>query len=83
MKLKDFKVLREYFFYLVFENGESGEVNLEELLSSYISCDEVHTAFLNKDWGCLEFKSHTVDIDPKTLYKFFLQNKVSDIQMAS
>jgi len=79
MKLKTFKLLDEYHFYLTFENSEKGEVDLKELLSSHISLDDIDTAFLNKDWGCLEFKEHTVDIEPKTLYKFFLKHKVSDI----
>ena len=83
MKLKDFKRLHDYVFYFTFENGEDGEVNLKELVSSHVNLSELDSAFLNKEWGCLEFKNHTVDIEPKTLYKFFLKNRAIDNQIAS
>ena len=34
---------------------------------------------LNQEWGCLEFKNGAVDIEPKTLYKFFHQESSSMI----
>jgi hypothetical protein len=83
MKLKSFERLDNYFFYFTFENGEMGEVSLEELVSSHVGLDELNTAFINKEWGCLEFKNGAVDIEPKTLYKFFLKNRIIDKQMAS
>ncbi len=83
MKLKEFKNIDNYVFYLVFENGVHGEVDLKEMISQYVTPQETSSAFLNKEWGCLEFNDHMVDIEPKTLYAFFLKNKIIDKQMAS
>jgi len=71
MKLINYKNLNNYNFYLEFENQIRGEVNLEKLLSKHLSLDELSSVNLNQEWGCLEFKGGTVDIEPKTLYKFF------------
>lgn len=69
MKLKYFEHREAYCFLLVFENGESQEADLKELLADHLSLDAVHTARIDADWGCLEFNNGMVDIEPKTLYQ--------------
>lgn len=71
MRLIKYKNLNNYKFYLEFENQISGEVNLEKLISKHLSLVELASVNLNKKRGCLEFKDGMVDIEPKTLYKFF------------
>ncbi len=83
MKLKEFIHIDDYIFYLVFDDGLHGEVDLKGLISQYVSPDETDTAFLNREWGCLEFKDHTVDIEPKTLYKYFIKNREIEGKIAS
>ncbi len=73
MKVVDFKSLGGYRFFLKFENGESKEVDLKNLISQKVSINEVSSARMDTDWGCLEFKGGMVDIEPKTLYKFCQQ----------
>ncbi|WKJ88700.1 DUF2442 domain-containing protein [Methylomonas montana] len=70
MKLQQFEQLDGYRFKLVFENGEVKQTDLKELISKHVSIDELASARLDADWGCLEFKNGMVDIEPKTLYKF-------------
>lgn len=70
MKLQNFKYIDGYNFFLVFEDGVKKEVNLEVLLADKISLEELSSASIDLDWGCLEFKNGSVDIEPKTLYKF-------------
>ncbi len=70
MKLIDFKQRKDYLFILKFINQEEIETDLEQLIGSYVSVDRLNTARLNTEWGCLEFESGMVDIEPKTLYKY-------------
>jgi Protein of unknown function (DUF2442) len=70
MKLVEFKHLKNYVFTLTFENGESKETDLKNLLEKHVDVNNLNTAQLNKDWGCLEFNDGVVDIDPKTLYRY-------------
>ena len=76
MELKDFRYLDNYHFLLTFANGKSGEVDLQDLVGKYVSPGELDSAQLNEEWGCLEFKNHTVDIEPKTLYRYFKERQV-------
>jgi len=76
MRLIKYKNLDNYKFYFEFSNRDSGEVNIKNLIGKYIAKDELSTANLNEEWGCLEFKKGLVDIEPKTLYKFFNTNIV-------
>lgn len=69
MKLKQFKQCEAYRFLLSFENGETRETDLRPLIGDYVSIDELATAHIDTDWGCLEFKNGQVDIEPKTLYQ--------------
>ncbi|SJM90140.1 conserved hypothetical protein [Crenothrix polyspora] len=73
MKLVGFKQQENYLFTLTFENGESKETNLKNLLEKYIDVNGLNKAQLNKDWGCLEFNNGMVDIEPKTLYRYATQ----------
>ncbi len=70
MKIIDFKNLGGYRFFLRFENGETKEVDLKNLISQKVELNALDSARIDKEWGCLEFKDGLVDIEPKTLYKF-------------
>ncbi|TAL54637.1 MAG: DUF2442 domain-containing protein [Methylovulum sp.] len=70
MKLKYIKHRDAYRFLLVFENGETQEADLKELIGDYVSVEALNTAHIDADWGCLEFNDGRVDIEPKTLYQF-------------
>ena len=70
MKLKEIKHRHEYEFLLTFANGETANVDLKTLISSYVKPQETNTAHVNQEWGCLEFKGGAVDVEPKTLYQF-------------
>ncbi len=70
MKLKHFQHLDAYSFVLTFENNEVVQADLKDLLSNHVSLDELDSARIDPDWGCLEFKNGMVDIEPKTLYQF-------------
>jgi hypothetical protein len=70
MKLLNFKNLGNYNFIFNFENGETKEANLYDLIHSKILPSDLDTAHIDSDWGCLEFKDGFVDIEPNTLYKF-------------
>jgi hypothetical protein len=70
MKLKSFTTQQDYVFTFTFENGETKETNLKELIGKYVSKNELNTARIDSEWGCLEFKNGCVDIEPKTLYTF-------------
>lgn len=70
MKLKEIKHQHDYQFSITFANGESGNVNLESLIATHVKLQEVSTAHINSEWGCLEFKNGAVDIEPKTLYQY-------------
>ncbi len=70
MKLIECKQIKDYIFFLKFQNEETKETDLKELIGKYISIENLHTAKINSEWGCLEFLSGAVDIEPKTLYKY-------------
>jgi len=68
VKLKRFNIKHDYIFDLCFEDGTSKILDLENLLKYKVSKDEIKTAHIDKEWGCLEFKNGLVDIEPNTLY---------------
>ena len=70
MKLRQFEQIHAYNFLLSFENGEIWEADLKDLIGRYVTVDDLHTAYVNSDWGCLEFLGGQVDIEPKTLYRY-------------
>ena len=70
MKLIKFTHQTDYKFTLFFENGTSKECDLKELIEKYVSIQQIKTAQINLEWGCLEFNKGMVDIEPKTLYNY-------------
>jgi len=70
MKLTNFTREYEYVFTFNFEKGINKTVDISNLIKNKVKKDELETAHLDKDWGCLEFKNGMVDIEPNTLYKF-------------
>jgi len=40
------------------------------LIGKHVSLDQLNTAHIDPEWGCLEFNAGFVDIEPKTLYQF-------------
>ncbi len=70
MKLHQFEQLQSYLFLLSFENGETCQADLEDLIGQHVTVDNLRTAHINLDCGCLEFLDGRVDIEPKTLYRY-------------
>lgn len=70
MKLKTFEQKQGFEFIFVFENGEQKYSDIKELVAHYLKPDDLQTAIINNEWGCLEFKGGAVDIEPNTLYKY-------------
>jgi hypothetical protein len=70
MKLKHFEHQQDYCFKFVFENNETKEADLKTLIGSFVEESQLNTARIDTEWGCLEFKNGTVDIEPKTLYHY-------------
>ena len=80
MKLHQYEQIHAYRFLLSFENGEIWEADLKDLIGQHVTADDLHTAYINSDWGCLEFLGGQVDIEPKTLYRY--AHSASDKQAA-
>ncbi|MBK1655000.1 DUF2442 domain-containing protein [Allochromatium vinosum] len=70
MRLKQVQHRDGYRFDLTFENGQRREVDLQSLIGQYVALDEVSTAIVDPEWGCLEFLNGQVDIEPKTLARY-------------
>ena len=70
MKLKQFERREGYWFVLTFENSDVREVNLHGLIGQHVGVDSLFTARIDPEWECLEFLDGTVDIEPKTLYRY-------------
>ncbi len=68
MKLKHFEHIVAYRYLLIFENDEH-KVDLIDLIGNHVSLDQLNTAHIDAEWGCLEFNGGIVDIEPKTLYQ--------------
>ena len=69
-----------YRFLILFENGENKEVDLFNLIAKHVSLEQLNTARIDTEWGCLEFNDGQVDIEPKTLYQFALNNYYQDFR---
>jgi len=76
MRLKEFKKQNDYIFNLRFEDGTKRTVDISALVNSKVKVNELKSAKIDNDWGCLEFKDGMIDIDPKTLYNFSILNGV-------
>ncbi len=58
---------------LFFANGEIFTVDIHQLIGKYVSEDDLNSARIDSEWGCLEFRNGIVDIDPVTLYRYAIQ----------
>jgi len=70
MKLIKFVHKVNYIFTLFFDDKKHKEIDLQKLIGKHVSVDELTTAYINTEWGCLEFNAGRVDIEPKTLYHY-------------
>jgi len=70
MKLEQFEHRGAYLFSLIFSNGVHKEIDLSQLISKHVALTEVDSARIDAEWGCLEFKDGSVDIEPKMLYQW-------------
>jgi len=73
MKLVSFTNYKNYIFDFTFENSTKIKVDISSLIKEKVALNELETARIDKDWGCLEFNDGEVDIEPKTLYNFSIQ----------
>jgi hypothetical protein len=76
MKLRHIEQREIYTFEMTFENDETKLADLQGLVGQYVAVDELHTAHIDPEWGCLEFLNGQVDIDPKTLYRYVCADEV-------
>jgi hypothetical protein len=74
MKLATFEQLVGFKFALTFDNGDRATVDLEPLIGNHISVDELGSAEIDPDWGCLQFQGGSVDIEPTTLYRYAMHS---------
>lgn len=65
-----------------FLNGEEIETDLKNLIGKYVSLEDLHTAGINEEWGCLEFLAGNADIEPMTLYKYAIQNRLTESEIS-
>lgn len=73
MKLQSFKNTG-FDFSLIFANGDNVIVNLKSLIGEYVSENDLASAKVDSEWGCLEFCNGAVDIDPTTLYRYAINH---------
>ena len=73
MKLDKFTNIEEYVFKFDFEDGTHKIVDIGPLIQSKVSTEDIKSAHIDKDWGCLEFNDGMIDIDPGTLYAFAIR----------
>jgi len=78
MKIKEFKNINNFEFVFVFENGEQKVSNIKNLVSEYLNENDLQTARINEEWGCLEFKDGAVDIEPTTLYRYCNKHNIDN-----
>jgi hypothetical protein len=73
MKLNAFTNIDQYIFEFDFEDGTHKIVDIAPLVQSKVSLEDIKSAHIDSEWGCLEFNDGMIDIDPKTLYSFVLK----------
>jgi hypothetical protein len=73
MKLVNFSYQEGYVFKFSFENGETTQTDLSDLLKPHIGTIQLDTARIDADWGCLEFNDGMIDREPKTLYRYAIK----------
>ncbi|VFM96747.1 MAG: Protein of unknown function (DUF2442) [Candidatus Kentron sp. G] len=69
MKLQRFQNTG-FTFSLLFADGKTILADLQPLIGAHISEQDLASARIDPDWGCLEFCNGAVDIDPVTLYRY-------------
>ncbi|MBM4208325.1 MAG: DUF2442 domain-containing protein [Gammaproteobacteria bacterium] len=74
MKLKKFEHLESYCFKLELVTGEIKTADLTDLIAKHVGVEDLSSACIDPEWGCLQFKNGNADIEPKTLYKFATSN---------
>ena len=78
MKLSRIEQKELYTFVMTFENGETKESDLQGLIGQHVSVEALHTAQIDREWGCLEFLNGRIDIEPKTLYRYVGADELKD-----
>jgi hypothetical protein len=76
MKLQSFRNTG-FEFTLTFAGGETVAVDLRPLIGAHLKEEDLASARIDPDWGCLEFRNGTVDIDPTTLYRYATGHRAS------
>ena len=67
---------RRFCLRLRFEDGSNLETDLSKLIKEHVCLEQLSSAKIAPDWGCPEFNEGRVDIEPKTLHCFAInQNK--------
>nr|VFJ69454.1 MAG: Protein of unknown function (DUF2442) [Candidatus Kentron sp. FM]VFJ71303.1 MAG: Protein of unknown function (DUF2442) [Candidatus Kentron sp. FM]VFK18551.1 MAG: Protein of unknown function (DUF2442) [Candidatus Kentron sp. FM] len=69
MKLQSFQNTG-FKFSLLFVDGKTIQADLQPLIGAHISEEDLVSARIDPDWGCLEFCDGAVDIEPVTLYRY-------------
>ena len=75
MKLTKFERGAGFESALVFDNGERATVDLEPLIGHHVSVEELGSAEIDPDWGCLQFQEGSIDIEPTTLYRYAMHSE--------
>lgn len=76
MKLSQFAQQHDYIFSLNFADGTHLETDLALLISAHVSPQELNTARIDPEWGCLEFNNGAIDTAPKTLHHWALTHNL-------
>nr|VFK12382.1 MAG: Protein of unknown function (DUF2442) [Candidatus Kentron sp. LPFa] len=64
-------------FSLLFADGETILVDLQPLIGAHVLEEDLASARIDPDWGCLEFRNGAVDIEPTTLYRYAANHRDS------
>lgn len=78
MKLTHAQQLSAYRFILTFADGQVIESDLRDLISEYVTENELATARVDLACGCLEFLNGQVDIAPETLARYVGLAQIQD-----
>ena len=69
MKLVHFPYIEGFCFRLCFEDGSTLETDLSQLIKEHVCLEQLSSAKIDPDWGCLEFNEGRIDIKPETKQK--------------
>nr|VFJ68406.1 MAG: Protein of unknown function (DUF2442) [Candidatus Kentron sp. DK] len=76
MKLQSFQNTG-FRFSLLFADGKTILTDLQPLIGAHISEEDLASARIDPDWGCLEFRDGAVDIEPATLYRYAANHRAN------